>query len=107
MGEQGTVYLIHFDRPLAHARHYMGWTSNLRERLQRHREGSDARLMQVVQAAGISWRVSRTWPGGRSLERKLKRQKNGPRLCPICRAQARGEQLAERKSHGEANTSND
>ncbi len=95
MSKQGTVYLLHFDRPLHHARHYMGWTSNLQERLQRHREGSDARLMQAVQAAGISWRLSRTWPGDRGLERKLKRQKNGPRLCPICRAQARGEQLAK------------
>lgn len=81
----GTVYLIHFDRPLAHARHYLGYTDNLIERLERHRQGNGARLMQVIKELGISWRLARTWDGERALERRLKNQKNGPRLCPICR----------------------
>jgi hypothetical protein len=34
---------------------------------------------------GIRFVVARLWIGGdRTLERRLKNQKNGPRLCPIC-----------------------
>ena len=25
MGEVGTVYLLHFDKPFSHAQHYLGW----------------------------------------------------------------------------------
>lgn len=87
-----TVYLIHFDRPLHHARHYLGCTSgSLEERLERHATGRGARLMQVVQQAGIPWRLARTWAGDRALERRLKAFKNAPsRLCPICRAARNG-----------------
>lgn len=80
------IYLIHFDRPLAHAKHYMGSTTNLEERLECHRSGNgkSARLMQVIHELKIPWRLARTWPGGRTKERRLKRLKNAPRLCPIC-----------------------
>jgi predicted GIY-YIG superfamily endonuclease len=80
----GTVYLIHFNEKLAHAQHYMGWTTNLQERLHAHETGNGSRLMEVVNDAGITWQLARTWAGGRDLERKLKAQKNGPRFCPIC-----------------------
>jgi hypothetical protein len=40
--------------------------------------------MRAVSEAGISWRLARTWPGGRDVERSLKRQHNSPRFCPIC-----------------------
>lgn len=78
------VYLIHFDQPLAHARHYIGWTDDIEARLERHKAGQGSRLMEVVTSAGIAWKVSRTWTGGRSLERRLKRQKHAARLCPAC-----------------------
>ena len=80
------IYLIHFDRPLAHAKHYMGSTKNLEERLACHRGGGadSARLMQVIRELKIPWRLARTWPGGRKAERRLKNLKNAPRLCPIC-----------------------
>ncbi len=83
-----TVYLLHLDRPYHHARHYLGYASDLPARLKRHEAGNGARLLQVVKAAGTSWTLARTWPGGRDVERKLKRQKNSPRFCPICQAQA-------------------
>jgi predicted GIY-YIG superfamily endonuclease len=89
MADNGTVYLIHFDTPLHHARHYLGWTTNLKARLEAHRRGNGARLMEVITEAGITWRLARTWEGGRELERHLKRQKNSPRFCPIC--QEKGE----------------
>jgi hypothetical protein len=40
--------------------------------------------MEVITDAGIGWHVSRTWPGGRQLERVLKDRHAGPRLCPDC-----------------------
>lgn len=86
----GTVYLIHFDEKLAHAQHYLGYTGgDLDERLERHRNGNGARLMQVIKEQGITWHLVRTWDGDRKLERKLKDRHNSPRLCPICR-QERG-----------------
>jgi hypothetical protein len=40
--------------------------------------------MEVVTNAGISWHVSRTWPGGRTLERAIKDMRAAPQLCPDC-----------------------
>jgi predicted GIY-YIG superfamily endonuclease len=78
------VYLLHFSQPLAHARHYLGSTANLDQRLDEHRNGQGARLMEVICDAGIGFQLARTWTGDRKLERKLKRRKNAPRLCPVC-----------------------
>lgn len=80
------VYLIHFTEPYKHARHYLGQSDDLSQRLAQHQRGDGARLMQVVREAGIAWVVARTWQGGRSLEYKLKSRHNAPKeLCPICR----------------------
>ena len=82
----GTVYLIHFARPLAHARHYLGWSSDLPSRIAAHRKGQGARLMEVISQAGIPWEVVRTWEGSRRLERALKeRGGHAAALCPLCR----------------------
>lgn len=32
----GTVYLLHFERPVRHAQHYLGFTENLERRLSEH-----------------------------------------------------------------------
>ena len=80
----GTVYLIHLDVPYKHARHYTGWTLDLDARLQAHRDGRGARLMEVITAAAITWQLARTWPGGRDRERAIKNRHEAPRLCPIC-----------------------
>jgi predicted GIY-YIG superfamily endonuclease len=82
-----SVYLLHFSTKLHHAQHYIGSTRDLESRLAQHRNGTGARLLEVINTAGISWQVARTWDGGWGLERYLKRQKNGPRLCPICTQQ--------------------
>ena len=88
---QSTVYLVHLDRayvggpgPRAAARHYLGTTTDLPGRIAEHRAGKGSRLLAAVAAAGIGFTVARTWPGGRELERRLKRRHNSPRLCPIC-----------------------
>jgi hypothetical protein len=82
----GVVYLEHLDRPMAHARHYLGWTpySTPALRHQQHLLSRGARLLQVANERGITYGVVRVWLGGRSLERQLKAQHHGPRLCPIC-----------------------
>lgn len=82
------VYLIHFNRPLAHARHYIGSTDDLERRLHEHEQGNGSKLMAAVGRAGITWRLARTWPGDRAWERRLKRYKKSHRLCPICSAGA-------------------
>jgi predicted GIY-YIG superfamily endonuclease len=92
-----TVYLLHFLTPYKHAKHYLGSTSDLEIRLAQHRSGHGARLVEVITQAGIDFTLARTWAGGRDIERQLreaprakragKRQKNSPRLCPICHSQ--------------------
>jgi hypothetical protein len=84
----GTVYLLHFDVPYRHARHYLGWARDVEARLAEHAAGRGARLTAVVSGAGIGWVLARTWPGGRVLERSLKRHHHAPRLCPLCASEA-------------------
>jgi predicted GIY-YIG superfamily endonuclease len=79
-----TVYLVHFEHKYHHAGHYLGCARDLEARLQQHQAGKGARLMEVITQAGIPWRLARTWEGGWGLEKYLKRQKNSPRLCPLC-----------------------
>jgi len=82
---KGTVYLLHFDSPYKHARHYVGYTKDLTARLEAHASGQGARPMQVDIEAGITFRLARTWRGMRRDERRLKDRKNAPRECPLCR----------------------
>ncbi len=83
------IYIIHFDSPYYHARHYVGFCreGGLEQRLERHRAGAGSRLMLAVELSGIGWTVALTHPGDRRFERQLKRAHNTPRFCPICRAQ--------------------
>ena len=86
----GTVYLLHFDRPLGHAKHYTGWSANLPLRLAEHAAGHGARLTEVVVGAGIGWTLARTWPNvTRAYERRLKNQGGASRRCPLCGTKVR------------------
>ncbi len=83
----GTIYLLHFDRPVSTAhtcQHYLGWCLDLDARLSAHRAGRGSRLTQIAVERGIGFEVVRTWPGDRTLERRLKNRKESPRLCPLC-----------------------
>lgn len=81
-----TVYLICFAAHYRHARHYLGYTENLRDRLAHHRAGHGSPLLRAVSRAGIAWEVVRVWEdGSRTLERQLKNRKKAARLCPRCR----------------------
>ena len=88
---KNVVYLLHFDRPLCHAKHYMGSSADLLARLGQHASGHGARLMGVITELGITWRLSRVWQfetlkEARLAESRYKRTyKNSCKLCPICR----------------------
>jgi predicted GIY-YIG superfamily endonuclease len=85
---KGHVYVIHLATRLHHAGHYVGFATDIVQRLAQHRAGSGARLMEVVRDAGIEWKLVKVLPGDRGLERRLKKRKNTPkRLCPVCRGE--------------------
>lgn len=80
------IYLLHFDQPYKHARHYVGSADDVLARLHQHRAGAGARLTQVAVNHGIALVLARTWPGHRFEERLLKDSYHHAftRLCPIC-----------------------
>ena len=77
------IYLLHFDTPLAHARHYRGYSHDVLTRVEDHRNGCGARITQVLKERGITFTLAGVWKGDRTLERKLHRH-GATRWCPIC-----------------------
>jgi predicted GIY-YIG superfamily endonuclease len=83
-----SVYLLHFEKPYHHAKHYLGYSPEVQARVNAHLHGKGARLTQVVHDAGIGMVWVRVWEDGdRQLERSLKSWRNGCRHCPICRGE--------------------
>lgn len=87
------VYVLHFGRELGtpgsrHGRagHYVGVAldGNVHRRLAVHLAGHGAAITRACVERGIPMFVSATFPGGRKVERKLKRRKNTPKLCGAC-----------------------
>lgn len=82
-----TLYLLHFDRPLGHAAHYLGYSKTedaVAKRVEAHRVGKGSTLMAALRAAGIGFTLVRLWPNGeRTDERRLKGH-GSPRYCPRC-----------------------
>jgi hypothetical protein len=87
------VYLLHFDRPYRHARHYLGYSRDLQtmhERIDAHYnatpgDGKSHRLMQVIREAGISFTLARVWPEGTREDERRMKQRGHARRCPLCR----------------------
>lgn len=83
------IYLVHFERPFGHAKHYLGFTDlTLRERFARHKSLAKIRrgsaLLRAVLEAGIGFKVVRIWPAGdRNEERRMKGNGKSWR-CPVC-----------------------
>lgn len=85
---EGTVYLLHYAEPLRFRQHYVGWTSNLRQRIEQHASGDGCYTTAQFHTAGITFVLARTWTGTLQLERKIKR--GGPaNYCPLCKDQRR------------------
>jgi len=51
------IYILHFDTPYHHARHYVGYCGDgtLEQRLERHRTGQGSRRMLAIELAGTWW----------------------------------------------------
>ena len=88
-------YLVCFSEPFhggngrhIGARHYVGYSDNIAERLATHRKRQGSPLLAAALDAGIDWRLVRVWPGeGRAFERRL-HNRHGSRLCPQATCQA-------------------
>jgi predicted GIY-YIG superfamily endonuclease len=89
------VYLLCFaHNPYQHARHYLGVsTQPLEQRLAAHRGdsryGRPAVLMRALRKAGGTFILADVWDCASAedafaLERRLKKQANGSRICSIC-----------------------
>jgi predicted GIY-YIG superfamily endonuclease len=83
-GQLGVIYLLHFDQPYKHARHYVGWTEDLLARLDHHATGTGARLIAVIWQAGIGFSLVRICEGTRRTERAIKNAGGQVRYCPAC-----------------------
>jgi hypothetical protein len=107
----GLVYLLHFDAVYVPypgaprrdcAEHYTGRVRGgpraLGRRLKQHGTESGSRLMLAVRAAGITWQLARTWPGGSDREKQLKRQGGASRRCPLCGVKPRSGELPRNTS---------
>ena len=82
----GTVYLLHFERPYKHARHYIGFTERaLDVRLGEHWRGNGSALTRAVLQTSIPMKVVRTWENvNQQVEPILKCRGESPKLCPVC-----------------------
>jgi predicted GIY-YIG superfamily endonuclease len=81
-GQLGVIYMLHFHQPYQHARHYVGWTEDLLDRLDRHAAGRGARLVEVIWQAGIGFTLVRICEGTRRTERAIKHAGGATRYCP-------------------------
>lgn len=88
---QGTVYLLHFESKFAgQKRHYVGFThAPVASRFKKHTDGSsETDLTGFAARKGIGCLLAKVWENTTSeFERKLKREKNLKRHCPICAAE--------------------
>jgi hypothetical protein len=91
------VYLLHFHKPIGNpanprgqAKHYLGATFTLDDRIWLHRKGHAAASKLCAHAAriGIRFTLVEVWQGGFDLERALKRRKRSADFCPICQRRA-------------------
>jgi len=79
------VYLIHASKKLSHAQHYIGYSDNIIKRFKSHKNGTGSKLCKAFNENNIEFQLVKIWPNeNRTFERKLKNQKNTPRICPIC-----------------------
>jgi hypothetical protein len=83
-GQLGVCYMLCFHWPYKHARHYVGWTEDLLDRLDRHAAGHGARLVEVITHAGIGFTLVRICEGTRHTERAIKNAGGTVRYCPAC-----------------------
>jgi predicted GIY-YIG superfamily endonuclease len=85
------VYILHFEKKIAHAQHYVGCSGDLLRRIEAHAKGHTARLCEVFFEQGIPFRVARLYivEDIRKAEKYIKKMNNGKSYCPICQVSPR------------------
>ena len=79
-------YLLHFDRKIHGAQHYLGYSVHITRRLRQHLDGAGARLVRQALRAGITVELVRIWTtDDRTQERALKKTRTPKSYCPKCR----------------------
>ncbi|MBD3387428.1 MAG: hypothetical protein GF414_00605 [Candidatus Altiarchaeales archaeon] len=88
----GYVYVIHLNRPFRHAKHYIGYTTDIVRRMTHHSLGhrDSSHFMKAVCRAGIRWSVTmvQSFEDAKEavcFEKKLKRDKRSSLHCPLCK----------------------
>lgn len=84
----GYIYVLHFETPLSHARHYVGCTTKIEKRLSAHAVGAGSRLTRELRRQGIAWHLASLFCCSRQqmrrIERKIKNCHGGGRYCETC-----------------------
>lgn len=91
------LYLLHFDRPYQHARHYLGYSADIpsmHRRIDEHYaasrgDGKHHRLVTAAVLAGISFTLAKVWPEGTRAQERAKKNHGHTRICPVCRDEAK------------------
>lgn len=81
------IYLLHFDRPIGFARHYLGRSTlaRLEKRLADHAKGHGAALTREAVRRQIGFHVAQLWITQDSkAEQRLKVRSHYGKLCTIC-----------------------
>lgn len=87
------IYILHFQQPRYHARHYTGSTTDLLRRLDEHWTGKGSRLTQALYRDAQDWTLAALYSlkqpnpldlSIREIEQAVKASANAPRHCPIC-----------------------
>lgn len=88
----GTVYVLHFDREFQARNgyirtHYVGWTSDIRERLRNHADGLGAQEVRTAVTRGFYFLLGNCFDGTPTDELLTRRrgQRNGwQSVCEVC-----------------------
>ena len=91
------VYIIHFDPPYKHARHYTGISLNSQDRFIEHDNGTGGNLTRIAKNHGVKFILNVIATGLSFYEahakEKLIKHKGSKIYCPICK-QKGGENIA-------------
>lgn len=95
-----SVYVLHFEPPYRHARHYVGFTPRTAEaRLEDHVHGRGSPLVKAAADAGSEIKIAQVWEGAsRTFERHVKNRADVPRWCPCCNRHERPMPQPEKES---------
>lgn len=88
MDRTGYVYVLHFERPLSHAQHYIGCTTDPRGRLVTHAHGQGATIVRAALDAGIRFKLGALGTCNmrcmRRIERQIKNWHGAAEFCLCC-----------------------